>query len=162
MADNEIKKGDICIYHKADGGNGSLNLVEVTRDCNDTTCRIKVLQTIIDNSGNNFFDYLLRSGNEMTASKEYLYKIDFLSRKQAEYNRMKEENEKLHSDIQLLTENSSKRTEVYQYIKTTSITEIVDMLKGIIENELCLTQNEIDYLCMRIDDEAKKIVGDDK
>lgn len=161
MADNEIKKGDICIYHKADG-NGSLNLVEVTRDCNDVTCRIKLLQTIIDNSGNNFFDYLLESGNEMTASKKYLHKIDLLSRQQAENNRLKEEVEKLHSDIQLLEENSSKRTEVYQYIKTTAITEIVDILKGIIENELCLTENETDYLCMRIDDETKKIIGEKK
>ena len=98
----------------------------------------------------------------MTASKKYLHKIDLLSRQQAENNRLKEEVEKLHSDIQLLEENSSKRTEVYQYIKTTAITEIVDILKGIIENELCLTENETDYLCMRIDDEMKKIIGEKK
>ena len=160
MADNELKKGDICIYHFADG-NGSLNLVKVTEIYAKNRCKIKCLQVIKDNSGNGWFEFLLKKGAEMIASNEYLHKIDLLSRQQAENNRLKEEVEKLHSDVQLLEENSSKRTEVYQYIKTTAITEVVDILKGIIENELCLTENETDYLCMRIDDEMKKIIGEE-
>jgi hypothetical protein len=161
MSDNELKKGDVCIYHYAKG-NGSLNLVKITEIYTKDRCKIKCLQVLIDNSGNGWFDYLLRTGNEMIASNEYLHKIDTFSRQQAEYDRMKEENDKLNSDIQILVENSSKRTEVYQYIKTTTIKEIVDILKGIIENELCLTENETDYLCMRIDDEMKKVIGEEK
>jgi hypothetical protein len=123
-----------------------------------------------------FFDFFnQRAGRELWSDKPreiqdadiaiFTHKVrflrDFINRQQAEYDRMKEENDKLNSDIQILVENSSKRTEVYQYIKTTAIKEIVDILKGIIENELCLTENETDYLCMRIDDEAKRIIGEE-
>lgn len=159
MSDNEIKKGDICIYHYANG-NGSLVLVEVTGILCKTISRVKCLQVYIDNSGNDWFHYLLKTGGEMNASNEYLHKLDSMSHQQAEINRQREEIAELKTTVQALMDNSSKRTEVYQYIKTQAITGVADILKGIVENELCLTENETDYLCMRIDDEVKRLVGE--
>lgn len=159
MTDTEIKKGDICIYHYADG-NGSLVLVEVTGIVCKTISRVKCLQVNIDNSGNGWFEYLLRTGHEMNASNEYLYRLDDISCKQAEINKQKEEIAELKSTVQNLLDNSSRRTEVYQHIKTESFKEIADIFKGIVENDLCLTENETDYLCMRIDDEVKRLVGE--
>lgn len=160
MSDTEIKKGDICIYHKA-GCNGSLALVAVTDIYDKYRCKIKCLQVFIDNSDNDWVRYLLKTGGEMTASNEYLHRLDNISCQQAVINRQREEIAKLKSDVQILLDNSSRRTEVYQYIKTQAFKEIAEILKGIVENDLCLTENETDYLCMRIDDEAKRLVGDD-
>lgn len=75
MSDKILNKGDICIYYYADG-NGSLNIVEITDVIDTEKCKIKCLQVIIDNSGNGWFKYLLRTGYEMTASAEYLHKIE--------------------------------------------------------------------------------------
>ena len=157
---SNFEKGDICIYHYADG-NGSLNLVEVTGDYANNISKIKCIQVLIDNSGNGWFDYLLRTGNEMIASNEYLYKIDILSRQQAENNRQKEELAELHSTVQELLENSSRRTEVYQYIKAQIVNVYSKKLNDVVENELCLTENEADYLCMKIDETAREVVGDE-
>ena len=156
---SNIEKGDICIYHYADG-NGSLALVEVTGVLCKTISRVKCLQVFIDNSGNKWFDYMLKTGVEMNAKNEYLHKLDTISRQQAENNKQKEEIERLQSTVQTLLNNSSRETAVYKYIKTQAVIGVVETLKGIVENELCLTENETDYLCMRIDDVAKEMVGD--
>lgn len=74
MTDNEIKKGDICIYHYADG-NGSVNLVEVVEVINSDISKIKCVQVICDKSGNGFFEYLFKTGHTMNASNKYLTKV---------------------------------------------------------------------------------------
>lgn len=160
MNANEMKKGDICIYHYADG-NGSLVLVEVTGVLCKNISRVKCLQVFIDNSGNGWFDYLLKKGGKMNASNEYLYKLDLMSHQQAEIISLKEENEVLQATVQAYSDNSSRKTEVYQYIKTSAINSFADVLNGIVENDLCLTENETDYLCMRIDEEAKRLIGEE-
>lgn len=77
MENKQIKKGDICVYHFAEG-NGSLNIVKVTEVINEDTSNIKCLQVIIDNSGNGWFEFMLRTDTEMLASNEYLYPIDLI------------------------------------------------------------------------------------
>lgn len=83
MTDNKLVKGDICIYHYADG-NGSVNIVEVVEVINSDLSKIKCIQVICDNSGNSWFEYMLKKSNTMTASNEYLHKIDFINRQKAE------------------------------------------------------------------------------
>ena len=160
MSDNELKKGDICIYQKTEGTNNSLLLVEVTKVCSEFVCKIRVLQAIIDNGKTDWVRFLLERNNEMTSSTKYLHKIDLFSRHNEIENRQRREIESLQSDIQILVDNSLKRTEVELYIKNKATKDTVGMLKGIIKNELCLTANETDYLCMRIDDEMKKVIGE--
>lgn len=68
--------GDICIYQKKNGGNGSVNIVEITELKTDVYSEIKVIKVITDNSGNGYFEYLLKTGKTMNASNEYLRKLE--------------------------------------------------------------------------------------
>ena len=83
---NDIKVGDICIYHYADG-NGSVNIVEVVEVLDSDISKIKCVQVISDKSGNGWFEYLYKTGHTMNASNKYLNKIycnDLINRLQAE------------------------------------------------------------------------------
>ena len=68
--------GDVCFYGFHDG-NKSLALVEIVKILNDErgVAEVKFLKVFVDNTGNGFFNYLLRSGNTMNASFKYLKNI---------------------------------------------------------------------------------------
>lgn len=68
--------GDICFYGFHDG-NKSLALVEIVKILSDErgVAEVKFLKVFVDNTGNGFFNYLLRSGNTMNASFQYLKNI---------------------------------------------------------------------------------------
>ena len=68
--------GDVCFYGFHDG-NKSLALVEIAKILSDErgVAEVKFLKVFVDNTGNGFFNYLLRSGNTMNASFKYLKNI---------------------------------------------------------------------------------------
>ena len=68
--------GDVCFYGFHDG-NKSLALVEIVKILSDErgVAEVKFLKVFVDNTGNGFFNYLLRSGNTMNASFKYLKNI---------------------------------------------------------------------------------------
>ena len=70
------KVGDVCFYGFHDG-NKSLALVEIVKILSDERgcAEVKFLKVFVDNTGNGFFNYLLRSGNTMNASFKYLKNI---------------------------------------------------------------------------------------
>ena len=72
----EHKPGDVCVY-EYDGKNESLAVVEIVKILDDErgVAEIKFLAVIKDDTGNNFFDYLLKTGGTMNASLQYLSKI---------------------------------------------------------------------------------------
>ena len=74
MTDYELAKGDICLYYSSTG-NGSAVLVEVIDQVNRGISEIKCLQVFNDNSGNGWFEYMLRTGHTMNASNKYLHKL---------------------------------------------------------------------------------------
>lgn len=73
---NGFNVGDICVYGSENQGNGSVNIVGITELRDDVISKIKVLKVITDNSGNNYFKYLLETGKEMYASNKYLRKLE--------------------------------------------------------------------------------------
>ena len=75
-AKNGFNVGDICVYGSENQGNGSVNIVGITELRDDVISKIKVLKVITDNSGNNYFKYLLETGKEMYASNKYLRKLE--------------------------------------------------------------------------------------
>lgn len=69
-------EGDVCIYgfgHE----NKSRSIVEIVRILNDErgVAEIKFLKVYVDDTGNGFFNYLLKSGGTMNASFKYLKNI---------------------------------------------------------------------------------------
>lgn len=76
MGAYEHKPGDVCIY-EYDGKNESLAVVEIVKILNDErgVAEIKFLAVIKDDTGNGYFDYLLKTGKTMNASLQYLSKI---------------------------------------------------------------------------------------
>lgn len=68
--------GDVCLYSFPDG-NKSLAIVEIVRILDDErgVAEIKFLKVIVDDTGNGFFEYLLKSGKTMNASFQYLKTI---------------------------------------------------------------------------------------
>lgn len=79
LLNNEFKKGDICVYHYADG-NGSVSIVKVIDIVDSDKSKIQCIQVISDKSGNGWFEYMLGSDATMTASNKYLHKIYALER----------------------------------------------------------------------------------
>lgn len=110
----ELTKGDICVYCFPDD-NGSISIVEVTKVFDSNTSQIKCLQAIIDNSGNDWFKYMQRTGTEMCATNEYLHKLycsDLINSKNAEVEHLKKKVEarnKLISNQLLKIEQLKKR-----------------------------------------------------
>ena len=75
MADACFKPGDVCTYGFG-AENKSRAIVEIVKILNDErgVAEIKFLEVIVDDTGNGFFEYLLRTGNTMNASFKYLKK----------------------------------------------------------------------------------------
>lgn len=71
--------GDICIYSFDDdeNTNRSISIVEITRilDSERGIAEIKFHNVFVDDSGNGFFQFLLRTGGTMNASFKYLKTI---------------------------------------------------------------------------------------
>ena len=72
-----FKPGDVCIYSFAEQ-NKSCALVEIVRILNDErgVAEVKFLEVMVDDTGNGYFNYLLRTGGTMNASFKYLRKED--------------------------------------------------------------------------------------
>ena len=70
------KPGDVCIY-SFDNGNKSSSIVEIVKILNDEkgVAEVKFLKVFTDDSGNGWFDYLLRTSQTMNASFKYLKNI---------------------------------------------------------------------------------------
>lgn len=68
--------GDICEY-RFDDGNQSCSIVEIIKILDDPRgiAEIKFLDVITDDTGNDFFCFLLKTGQTMNASLKYLKKI---------------------------------------------------------------------------------------
>lgn len=69
-------EGDVCIYgfgHE----NKSRAIVEIVRILSDErgVAEVKFHKVFVDDTGNGFFDYLLKSGGTMNASFQYLKNI---------------------------------------------------------------------------------------
>ena len=81
---NDHNVGDICIY-SFDNGNKSLAIVEIIKMLNDArgVAEIKFIKVIADDTGNGFFNYLLKTGHTMNASLKYLKNITPCSGEQA-------------------------------------------------------------------------------
>ena len=74
MADYAV--GDVCIYgfgHE----NKSRALVEIVKILDDSrgVAEVKFLKVFVDDTGNGFFEYLLRTGGTMNASLKYLKNV---------------------------------------------------------------------------------------
>ena len=133
MTDNKLVKGDICIYHKADG-NGSANIVEVVEVINSDLSKIKCIQVIYDKSGNGWFEYMFQKGITMTASNEYLHKIDLINRQKAEIERYEKESNKMFDKWKLLDERTKQRyAELYEeakgVVKAKAVKEFAERVK---------------------------------
>ena len=74
-----MKVGDICLYGYADG-NKSLAIVEIIKILDDERgiAQLKFHKVIEDNTGNGYFNYLLKSGRTMNGSFKYLYNMTSL------------------------------------------------------------------------------------
>jgi hypothetical protein len=71
-----IKVGDICMYSYHDvPENNSLCIVKVIEIKGDSVCSVKFLKVIRDDSGNDLFNYLLKTNGEMNVTNKYLTKI---------------------------------------------------------------------------------------
>lgn len=73
---HDFNVGDFCLYGFADGNN-SLAIVEIVEILNDERgiAKLKFHKVIKDNTGNGFFNYLLKSGGTMNGSFKYLKNI---------------------------------------------------------------------------------------
>ena len=71
------KVGDICIYSFNDKRNKSFSIVEIVRILDDErgVAQIKFHNVFADDSGNGYFQFLLRTGGTMNASLKYLKTI---------------------------------------------------------------------------------------
>ena len=73
-------------------------------------------------------------------------------------NRQKAENEELRKGF--IADVDYFASEYDFKIKSEAIKEFAEIIKGVVECDICLTENETDYLCLRIDEEAEELVGD--
>ena len=72
---NEYKVGDICIY--GGGKSQSYALVQIEKILSDERgiAELKLIKVFNDNTGNNYFSYLLSTGKTMNGSFKYLKNI---------------------------------------------------------------------------------------
>ena len=75
--------------------------------------------------------------------------LDLINRQKAEIESLK------HRKTELQIRNQE-----LQHEKSEAIKEFAEIIKGVVECDICLTENETDYLCLRIDEEAKEMAGD--
>ena len=73
---HDFNVGDFCLYGYADG-NKSLAIVEIVKILDDERgiAELKFHKVIKDNTGNEYFHYLFKSGRTMNGSFEYLRNI---------------------------------------------------------------------------------------
>lgn len=73
---NDYRIGDVCIYGFG-RENKSRAIVEIVRILNDErgVAEIKFLKVFTDDTGNGYFNYLLKSGKTMNASFQYLKNV---------------------------------------------------------------------------------------
>ena len=77
-----IKIGDICEYKfNPPKDNKSFSIVQVVKILTEEVAAVKFLEVLVDDSGNNFFKYLLNTNKEMNVSIKYLHKIENYKRK---------------------------------------------------------------------------------
>lgn len=136
--EDKISKGDICVYYYAEG-NGSLNIVEIAEVIDDTKSRIKCVQVIIDNSGNEWFKYMRKTGTEMTASNTYLYKVDCVSTLKAVINELTLRCEKLCYKVDYYRNYDKERdialhSSLIENTKAETLKEVVQQLEAEIES----------------------------
>lgn len=105
-----INIGDVCIYSYFEE-NRSISIVEVVKELSEETVVIKFHQVIFDNSGNDLFFYLCKTGRTMNASKKYLRKIDLI-------NRLKVENEALISAQETLKKHIAEKNSVIESLRS--------------------------------------------
>lgn len=73
-----LSKGQICLYSfKLDSENKSRCKVRIkhlweNQETRDVYAEIEILEVYVDDSGNNFFKYLQKTGKTMNASLKYL------------------------------------------------------------------------------------------
>lgn len=69
-------EGDVCIYGFG-SENNSRAIVEIVKILNDErgVAEVKFHKVFVDDTGNGFFNYLLKSGGTMNASFQYLKNI---------------------------------------------------------------------------------------
>lgn len=72
----DYREGDVCLYgfHEK---NRSFSVVEIVRIIDDPrgVAEIKFHKVFVDDTGNNYFTYLLQTGKTMNASLKYLKNI---------------------------------------------------------------------------------------
>lgn len=74
---DDYKVGDVCIYSFGEEDNDSYSIVEIVQFPDNTKdiAEIKFIKVIIDDSGNDYFKYLLENNKTMCASLKYLKNI---------------------------------------------------------------------------------------
>ncbi len=73
--DSKYKVGDICTY-SYDNDNKSLSIVKIVRILDDSRgAEVQFLDVVVDDSGNDYFTYLLQTGKTMNVSFKYLKTI---------------------------------------------------------------------------------------
>lgn len=104
---------------------------------------------------------------------------DLINRHKAEIEKLKEEldgetvkNMSLGHEIERLQEivhlyslqygTVTAQSERIAQIKNEAIKEFAEIIKGVVECGICLTENETDYLCLRINEEAKEMENKDE
>ena len=120
-----FKPGDVCIYSFAEQ-NKSCALVEIVRILNDErgVAEVKFLEVMVDDTGNGYFNYLLRTGGTMNASFKYLRKEDPDMNEngkrcaeldyKAEYENLKEKSKLLFDENQQMWEEMNKLRETLE------------------------------------------------
>ena len=97
-----IKKGDICIYGYKEEGNKSVCVVEVLDVISDEIAEIGFLQVFFDDSGNNFFNYMLETDGTMKASICYLKKIDVVDTLKSRIEELEQFIPETYTDIKVI------------------------------------------------------------
>lgn len=119
MTDKEnIKIGDVCTY-SYDNRNKSLSIVEVVKELSDKVVEVKFHQVIVDDSGNDYFTYLLKSGYTMNVSRKYLHRIELIAKQQAEIENLKD----------MVSQNEGVLPRYEQLIRADAIKEFTKKLK---------------------------------
>lgn len=131
MASENIKIGDICTY-SYDTKNKSLSIVEVVKELSDEVVEVKFHQVIVDDSGNDYFTYLLKSGYTMNVSRKYLHRIEFIARKQAR-------NEQLRDDLQ-------KHMDAEEYLAKLTDEQQAEIER--LENKLAIAKEGLKHTCI--------------
>lgn len=70
-----ISVGDFCVY-SFDNENNSAAVVRIEKFLNDNVAEVRFFHTLVDDTGNGFFNYLTKNNGTMNASVRYLEKVE--------------------------------------------------------------------------------------